>query len=303
MLAVNTALLASPTNEDASSTGSSRRLNNKLALSTSNLYNNKYSVFYSGDKKAKPGSANPNSLTNMTQIGDSTAHKPHSMVHLDNRSSYEHQLNMEQDKNSNKSQLSSNNGLTHQQQQQQQQQHPAGSVNMRDLSYSSSCSSQNKLKQFAECSKPCGVLTLVLGVLLMLLFVAGFVFIFNKRACSYTDTCSDPLLKTISTTNLVVGILFTLLGVVIVIYSKVDQTANVIITTATTTTTTTTSTPNATNATSSSSATNKKSSPHQAVDTVDEKSKAALSAGAKAKLQLSKSISDSQVSKGLLANQ
>jgi hypothetical protein len=89
-----------------------------------------------------------------------------------------------------------------------------------------------KIRWFFDCSKPCGFLTLVLGIFLLLLSVICFLFLFHDSLCAMAETCDHPLVKMGAVCALVIGVVFVFLGLVIVVYSKKDINAKVIITSA-----------------------------------------------------------------------
>ena len=80
----------------------------------------------------------------------------------------------------------------------------------------------SRFKSFWECTKPCGVLTCVFGLVLLMLSCFGFYLLFNNEICSNLNMCSNGLLQISSVSNLVIGVVLTLIGIVIVVYSKKD---------------------------------------------------------------------------------
>ena len=90
--------------------------------------------------------------------------------------------------------------------------------------------SMQKFKEFWQCTKPCGVLTFALGITLVLASVAGFLFTFEASVCERVETCYNPLLSISTISALVIGIVVILVGLIIVIYTKKDENASVIVT-------------------------------------------------------------------------
>ena len=90
--------------------------------------------------------------------------------------------------------------------------------------------SKNSIESFWQCTKPCGILTIFIGVLLLICSVFGFILFLEQNICSSFKTCSSPLVKILTITSLVIGIVLTFLGSVIVIYVKKDKYADIIIT-------------------------------------------------------------------------
>jgi hypothetical protein len=91
-------------------------------------------------------------------------------------------------------------------------------------------------KSFWACSKPCGILTLVLGILSIIGSIVCFVVIYGTSYCQETDdsvvhTCSEPMFKLIATVFLIFSIIVIFFGTVIVIYTTRDNRDNIIITT------------------------------------------------------------------------
>jgi hypothetical protein len=90
----------------------------------------------------------------------------------------------------------------------------------------------DRVQIFLECSKPCGYLTAVVGCMLLVTSVASFVLVYEKSLCQVTDMCDNQLMKISAVMALVFGIVFAFIGFVIVVYSKKDINAKVIITSA-----------------------------------------------------------------------
>jgi uncharacterized membrane-anchored protein YhcB (DUF1043 family) len=90
---------------------------------------------------------------------------------------------------------------------------------------------KTEIKNFWSCSIPCGILTLTLGVLLVISSFAGFLLLFEESLCNMALTCSNPMIKLASVTFLVIGVVLAFFGFVIVIYTKKDRDAEIIITT------------------------------------------------------------------------
>jgi hypothetical protein len=89
-----------------------------------------------------------------------------------------------------------------------------------------------RMQEFLECSKPCGFLTAVLGCLLLVGSFVCFFLLLEKNLCLIAQTCENQLVKISAVMALVFGIVFAFIGFVIVIYSKKDINAKVIITSA-----------------------------------------------------------------------
>lgn len=81
---------------------------------------------------------------------------------------------------------------------------------------------RSNCSQFCNCTKPCGLLTTILGVLLLTSCIVGFLFLFHGDLCAYAVTCSHPLLKLYTISALVCGIVLVFIGLVIVVYTKKD---------------------------------------------------------------------------------
>lgn len=90
---------------------------------------------------------------------------------------------------------------------------------------------KNEIKNFWSCSIPCGIMTLTLGVLLIVSSFVGFLLLFEESLCNMALTCSNPMIKLASVTFLVIGVVLAFFGFVIVIYTKKDRDADIIITT------------------------------------------------------------------------
>jgi len=90
---------------------------------------------------------------------------------------------------------------------------------------------KTEIKNFWSCSIPCGILTLILSVLLILSSFIGFLLLFEESLCNMALTCSNPLIKLASVSFLVIGVVLAFFGFVIVIYTKKDRDADIIITT------------------------------------------------------------------------
>jgi hypothetical protein len=84
-------------------------------------------------------------------------------------------------------------------------------------------------KNFWECTKPCGILTVAIGTILIVSSMIGFLFLFENQLCAKTQTCSNALLKVCSLCCLVIGILSNFFGIVIIIYTKRDDNTQVVI--------------------------------------------------------------------------
>lgn len=91
---------------------------------------------------------------------------------------------------------------------------------------------KKRLNSFWDCSKPCGLLTTILGVALVLIGLIGLLLLFESNLCNLAQTCSNALLKVCSVCGLVIGIVLIFLGLVIVVYTKKDGNTKVIITSA-----------------------------------------------------------------------
>lgn len=130
---------------------------------------------------------------------------------LDN--SIEHSKNLIETNVKSNSQNSSN-------QQKLQKQHSYYKVNRID-----------KFKAFWRCTKPCGILTLVFGILLLGLSLFGFYFLFDTNLCKLAHVCENGILQISSVSFLVIGIVVVIIGLVIAIYSNKDHTTQVIIAT------------------------------------------------------------------------
>jgi hypothetical protein len=93
-----------------------------------------------------------------------------------------------------------------------------------------------KFKSFWECSKPCGILTLILGVLSIIASVSCFLIVYGTNYCQDTDIeeslqkCSTPIIRLFAIVFLVISIFILFIGTVIVIYSKRDRNATIIVT-------------------------------------------------------------------------
>ena len=88
-----------------------------------------------------------------------------------------------------------------------------------------------QFKEFWQCTKPCVILTLVARILLLSFSVVGNVFSFAPKLCSRFNFCSsNPYLSIASVSSAVIGFVFVLVGLVIIVYSKKDESTQVIIT-------------------------------------------------------------------------
>ncbi len=92
-------------------------------------------------------------------------------------------------------------------------------------------SRMSRFRSFWECTKPCGILTLVFGIVLVSLSILGFILLFDNNLCQSLETCQNGLIQIGSVSNLVIGVVVTLIGIVIIIYSKKDSKTKVIIAT------------------------------------------------------------------------
>ena len=86
-----------------------------------------------------------------------------------------------------------------------------------------------KFKYFWHCTKPCGILAFVFGFLLLLASISGFLFLQVELLCEKAQTCYNATLKVLSVAFLVISIVICFFGFVIVIYTKRDQQAGVIV--------------------------------------------------------------------------
>jgi hypothetical protein len=89
-----------------------------------------------------------------------------------------------------------------------------------------------KVQEFLECSVPCGFVTAVLGCILLIASCVCFLLFYESNLCSMAHTCENQLVKISAVMALVFGIVFAFIGFVIVVYSKKDMSADVIITSA-----------------------------------------------------------------------
>jgi hypothetical protein len=81
---------------------------------------------------------------------------------------------------------------------------------------------KEQITEFLDCTKPCGLLTTCLGVVMLLTSVVGFLFLFEDTLCARFATCSHPLLKLYAISALVIGCVLIFIGIVIVVYNKKD---------------------------------------------------------------------------------
>ncbi|CAF0933592.1 unnamed protein product [Brachionus calyciflorus] len=89
-----------------------------------------------------------------------------------------------------------------------------------------------KSKNFWDCSKPCGVLTLVVAFCLLIVSCLSFAIVLVKNICNYLNLCSNALVTLSAISCLVIGLVLIFIGLVIIIYTKKDFNAKVIRTTA-----------------------------------------------------------------------
>jgi hypothetical protein len=86
-----------------------------------------------------------------------------------------------------------------------------------------------KFKQFWQCTRPCGILTIFLGICLIISSVFGFLVLFHDDLCTKFHTCYNGMLKVGTVSALVIGIFVTFIGFIIAIYTKKDEQAKIII--------------------------------------------------------------------------
>ena len=89
---------------------------------------------------------------------------------------------------------------------------------------------KRRVESFWQCTKPCGVLTLIVGIFLLTASIFGFLLFLEQNLCHLIKTCSNSLVKIATIMALVIGIVLTFLGSVIVVYVKKDGNADIIIT-------------------------------------------------------------------------
>lgn len=85
-------------------------------------------------------------------------------------------------------------------------------------------------KNFWNYTKPCGFLTLCMSFVLLMFSLVCFVLVFSKYVCRIANTCSNAVVILGAVSFLVIGIVMIFFGMVIVIYSKKDSQAKVIVT-------------------------------------------------------------------------
>jgi hypothetical protein len=90
-------------------------------------------------------------------------------------------------------------------------------------------------KRFWSYSKPCGILTLILGFLCLVSSITCFVIVYGTKYCLETDdethqSCSSQFARLVGISFLIFSIFFIFFGTVIVIYSTRDKNANIIVT-------------------------------------------------------------------------
>ena len=89
---------------------------------------------------------------------------------------------------------------------------------------------RRKYKYFCQCKKPCGMLSVILGFLLLSGSICGLLFLHVDSICEKAFTCYNATLKILSVTFLVISIFIIFFGFIIIIYSKRDRNAQIIIT-------------------------------------------------------------------------
>lgn len=85
-------------------------------------------------------------------------------------------------------------------------------------------------RSFWDCTKPCGLLTTALGVVLLVTSALSALFLLETSLCTALGTCSNALVTLYAFSALVCGIVLVFIGLVIVVYTKKD--VRVIVTTA-----------------------------------------------------------------------
>jgi hypothetical protein len=87
----------------------------------------------------------------------------------------------------------------------------------------------SKFKYFWQCTKPCGILALVFGFLLLSGSIIGFLYLHVDLLCEKAQTCFNATLRVLSIAFLVISIVIMFFGFVIIIYSKRDPKATVLV--------------------------------------------------------------------------
>jgi hypothetical protein len=88
---------------------------------------------------------------------------------------------------------------------------------------------RRKFKYFWQCTKPCGILTVIFGLLLLSASICGFIFLQVESICEKAQTCLNATIKVCSVSFLVLSIVTIFFGFIIIIYSKRDRHANIIV--------------------------------------------------------------------------
>ena len=83
---------------------------------------------------------------------------------------------------------------------------------------------------FWDCTKPCGMLTTALGIILLVTSAIAALVLLESSLCVTFGTCSNALVTLYAFSALVCGVVLVFIGLVIVIYTKKD--VRVIVTTA-----------------------------------------------------------------------
>jgi hypothetical protein len=80
------------------------------------------------------------------------------------------------------------------------------------------------IQDFLDCTFPCGVLTVTLGIVLLIGSIIGFIILLEKSICNQLDMCANPLLTIGSISALVFGTFIILIGFIIIYYNKKEET-------------------------------------------------------------------------------
>ncbi len=86
-----------------------------------------------------------------------------------------------------------------------------------------------KLKYFWLYSKPCGILTLVVGIVSILASTTCFIIVYGTTYChNNPKTCVISIVRLYAIIFLVVGVFILLFGTAIIVYSTRDRNSNII---------------------------------------------------------------------------